>query len=153
MSNATDPTKGPRLTPRGHAHAEAFCLMWYQCRNRLCGHRERIWNSRDGVTPFGMGCPSCGGSELLHAYFASDVYAPEHKLHHGQRFWRDGTPDEAAAIMRKRIEASMGTDWECTPEKAAMLIASARNPNDEHSEFRRGWPMIEVYLGAKDGAA
>jgi len=31
-----------------HRHAEAFKLMIYACS---CGHRETIWNSRDGVTP------------------------------------------------------------------------------------------------------
>lgn len=136
----------PRLTARGHMHAEAFCLMWYECRNRACGHRERIWNSRDGVTPFGMQCPSCGGNELLHAYFGSDLYAPEHVLRRGQRFWRDGTPDEAAAIMERRIDA-MRNQYPCTPEKAAELIQRARS--GESHEFQRGWPMIEAYAGAK----
>jgi len=46
-----------RLTPLGHRHVEAFCLMHYACD---CGHHEVIWNSRDGVTPFTAPCPSCG---------------------------------------------------------------------------------------------
>lgn len=64
----------PRRTPNGHNHAEAFCLMWYQCKD--CGAKERIWNSRDGVTPFGMRCPSCGRADYYHTYFGSDLYAP-----------------------------------------------------------------------------
>jgi hypothetical protein len=143
----------PRLTPRGHHHAEAFCLMWYVCKNQRCGHRERIWNSRDGVTPFGMGCPSCGGNELYHAFFGSDEYAPNHKLHRGQRFWRDGTPDEAATFMQRRIESARGTEWECSAEKATELVRLARS--GESHEFQQGWPMIAVYsvLGEADGAA
>lgn len=131
-----------KLTERGHVHGEAFCLMWYACKN--CGHRERIWNSRDGVTPFGMGCPSCGGWDMLHVNFGLDQYAPEHKLHYGQRFWRDGTPDEAEAIMRERIE-SFRDEYPTTPEKEAELIARARNPDAEDSDFRRGWPMLDVH--------
>lgn len=62
-----------------YEHAEAFCLMWYGCK---CGHRERIWNSRDGVTPFGMGCPSCGGS-MSHVDWQKDILAPQHQLNRG----------------------------------------------------------------------
>lgn len=125
-----------------YTHAEAFCLMWYECRDTGCGHRERIWNSRDGVTPFGMQCPSCGGTELYHAYFGSDEYAPSHMLHLRQRFWRDGTPYEAAAIMQRRIAASRGTEWECSQEKAAELIRIARTGEDH--EFQQGWPMLDT---------
>lgn len=48
--------------PEEYRHAEAFCLMTYLCKG--CGHREVIWNSRDGVTPFAATCPSCGGATL-----------------------------------------------------------------------------------------
>lgn len=81
---------------------EAFCLMWYACK---CGHQERIWNSRDGVTPFSLPCPSCDAPTLSHDRWTEDRYAPDHKLHLGQRFWRDGTPDEAEAIMHRRLDA------------------------------------------------
>lgn len=121
-------------------HKEAFCLMWYACK---CGHRERIWNSRDGVTPFGCQCPSCSGI-MDHVDWRDDTVAPQHKLKAGQRFWRDGTPDEAEAIMRRRIEKAKGTQWEADPETVAKLIKSARDESDE-SEFRKGWPMLDVH--------
>ena len=38
-------------------HEEAHALMIYQCQS--CGFPEVIWNSRDGVTPFSVGCPKC----------------------------------------------------------------------------------------------
>jgi len=123
----------------GHQHCEAFMLMWYACEK--CGHRELIWNSRDGVTPFGCRCPSCGDI-MRHEHFQRDVYAPEHKLHHGQRFWRDGTPDEAEAIMRTRLER-MKEAYPTTPEYAAELIAQARS-GDIH-EFQAGWPILSVH--------
>jgi hypothetical protein len=124
----------------GHKHGEAFMLMAYAC---VCGHRETIWNSRDGVTPFGTGCPSCGKPELRHVEWQRDVYAPDHKLHRGQRFWRDGTPDEAEAIMRRRIEM-LKDKFPIEPERAARLIQSARD-GSEDSGFRRGWPMIDIH--------
>lgn len=110
--------------------------MTYAC---VCGHRETIWNSRDGVTPFGMECQSCGGMYLRHIDWKSDVYAPDHQLHKDQRFWRDGTPDEAEAIMRRRIEAYRD-EHPCTPEKEADLIRIAR---EGEGEFRQGWPMLD----------
>lgn len=123
-----------------HQHAEAFNLMTYACK---CGHREVIWNSRDGVTPFGLNCPSCGSATLRHVDWQCDVYAPYHKLHRGQRFWRDGTPDEAEAIMKRRIEL-MRSSHPCSPGMAARLIREAREGSDM-SEFRKGWPTIDSH--------
>lgn len=121
-----------------HKFAEAFMLMTYACP---CGHREVIWNSRNGVTPFGMGCPSCGKTTLQHINWGGDVYAPDHKLHQHQRYWRDGTPDEAEKIMRRRLKSAEGTQWEASAEVAAELIKGARDGNDE---FQPGWPMIDT---------
>lgn len=120
-------------------HNEAFALMWYACK---CGHRERIWNSRDGVTPFGSGCPSCGDT-LSHVDWNLDTAAPNHKLHRGQRFWRDGTNDEAAAIMERRIARAKGTEWEAPPDVAEKLIHEAREGTSD--EFRSGWPMLDEH--------
>lgn len=121
-----------------HTFGEAFKLMTYAC---ACGHQEVVWNSRNGVTPFGMTCPSCGQASLQHINWRGDVHAPEHKLHRGQRFWRDGTPDEAETIMRRRLEKSKET-YPCPPEVAERLIAEARDGTSD--EFRRGWPMIDI---------
>lgn len=123
-------------------HREAFALMWYACKS--CGHRERVWNSRDGVTPFGFQCPSCDQT-LLHVDWQKDQYAPDHKLLRGQRFWRDGTPDEAESIMRKRIELYR-KDFPQSPEEEAELILSARNGSAE-GEFRTGWPRLDISGG------
>lgn len=124
---------------RKHVHGEAFMLMNYACE--ACGHREIIWNSRDGVTPFGCGCSSCGKS-MRHVDWQNDTYAPDHVLHNRQRFWRDGTPDEAEAIMRKRIEA-MRKSYPCSPAKEAELVKMARSEGDE-GEFQKGWPMLSA---------
>ena len=81
----------------------------------------------------------------MHEHFDRDEYAPDHKLHRGQRFWRDGTPDEAASIMERRI-ASMQKKYPCSKEDAARLIEDARRgaSSDGPNEFRAGWPMSDV---------
>lgn len=79
---------------------------------------------------------------MLHADWQNDVYAPDHKLRNGQKFWRDGTPDEAEAIMRRRIEKAKGSRWAANPEMAAELIRAARE--DGEGEFQKGWPMLSA---------
>lgn len=109
------PANRPR-TPRGHFHAEAFCLMWYHCDD--CQHLERFWNSRDGVTPFGTQCPSCGNDTLRHAYFGSDKYAPDHKPPAGQKVWIDMTRERARYFVRLRIDALKAHGLDVTSNEA-----------------------------------
>lgn len=88
--------------PRKHKHAEAFSLMWYSCK---CGHRERIWNARDGVTPFSLDCPSCNGwASLSHKEMRLDEYKPFHQPKLGQRFWVTLTPERAAELTQERMD-------------------------------------------------
>lgn len=108
-------------TEHGHVHVEAFCLMWYACRR--CPHRERIWNSRDGVTPFGMGCPSCGGTELFHIDFFRDQYAPNHKPADGQRVWIDMTRERATEIADARISMT-GRNRPLSEDEREQVIES-----------------------------
>lgn len=122
-------------------HKEAFCLMWYACD---CGHRERIWNSRDGVTPFACGCPSCGGT-MTHISFHRDEPRLNHKLNPGQKFFRDGTPDEAEKFILYRAEALKNT-YPIREDHLNQLISMAREGHPD-SEFRKGWPLLDVYMG------
>lgn len=133
----------PQRTKHGHVHGEAFCLMWYVCRG--CGHRERIWNSRDGVTPFGSSCPSCGDTDFLHSDWKSDEYAPNHQLWYMQKFWRDGTPDEAEDITRRMIARIKESEPGYIVDER-QLIESARNPpaDDPYSQWKAGWPMLAI---------
>lgn len=107
-------------TPRGHLHAEAFCLMWYRCER--CQHLERFWNSRDGVTPFGTQCPSCGQPTLQHAFFGSDKYAPDHKPPVGQKVWIDMTRERAEHFIRKRIKAYKLQGHDALPSEADINL-------------------------------
>jgi len=125
------------LTSRGHRHMEAFCFMTYACEK--CFHRERIWNSRDGVTPFGTTCPECGAYSMTHAEWQNDYYAPDAKLEPGALFWRDGTPAEAEQIIRKRIERAKGTPYEVKVEAAGEFISKLLKDGD----FQAGWPKLD----------
>jgi hypothetical protein len=93
-------TEARPRSPLGYVHSEAFCLMWYACE---CGHRERIWNSRDGVTPFGFQCPSCKEPKLKHVDWKFDQHAPDHVPAVGQRIWIDLTRDRALEIARRTV--------------------------------------------------
>lgn len=99
------------MTPETkHRHREAFCLMWYACEQ--CGARERIWNSRDGVTPFGMGCPHCGADGLRgmkHVDWNLDEYAPNHTPPPGQRIWVSMTYEQAEAYTDRRLDAILAS--------------------------------------------
>jgi hypothetical protein len=124
-------------------HKEAFALMWYRCDG--CGHTERFWNSRDGVTPFGgIRCPSCGlqglHGGLSHLAFHLDEYAPDHKPYPGQRFWRDGTADEARAILERRFASFKERGQEVPLDVRMKMFAEIGLPS---SEFPPGWPMWE----------
>lgn len=100
----------------------AYNLMWYACE---CGHQERVWNSRDGVTPAGIMCSSCGGN-AYHVRLL-DEYAPNHNLHHGQKFFRDGTTEEAHKLVVKR----------------GGRVVGPFNPEDY--SFQPGWPCVDVF--------
>jgi hypothetical protein len=85
-----------------YKHKEAFCLMWYACKN--CTHKERYWNSRDGVTPFSTRCPSCGLPELYHVLWGEDMARPNHQPHHGQRIWVSATSEDVDKWAQSAID-------------------------------------------------
>jgi hypothetical protein len=80
---------------------------------------------------------------MAHVEWRRDECVPDHKLAKGQRFWRDGTPDEAEAIMRRRIEKSKGGRWEVPADYVDELIAAARNETE--GEFQKGWPTLDIH--------
>jgi hypothetical protein len=130
-----------RANSTRHAHVEAFCQMQYLCKS--CGHREQIWNSRDGVTPFGTACPMCKAPTLYHANFRGDIYDPTGELClQGQRFWRDGTVDEALSIMQRRFDQARGTPYEPSPDDVERMLSNIRAGTD--TSFRPGWPMLDT---------
>ena len=143
-----DNGNGSRPAGMTYHYQEAFALMWYACE---CGHRERAWNSRDGVTPMTMGCPSCGGSSE-HSDWNLDTRAPNHTPHQGQLVWGNGTPDEAIAIVMGRFR-----QLPPKPKAAKVMLENARQtalgnittgkPGFWH-EFQPGWPHAHRHVPA-----
>jgi hypothetical protein len=111
-------------------HKEAFCLMWYACQ---CGHRERYWNSRDGVTPFGDACPSCGETTLQHVNWNSDQCVPNHKPYRGQRVWVSMTRERAIEITERQVkryaESGHIVDKESIPAIADSIYHNGEAPD------------------------
>lgn len=118
-------------------HGEALKLMWYACE---CGHRERIWNSRDGVTPFMTSCPSCGKLSLTHVDWGLDEPTWGYTPHLQQRFWRDGTKEEAMQILARRFDKAREKGHP-VPEDVKRSIMDKVGEWD--SEFREGWPKLD----------
>lgn len=88
-------------------HKEAFCIMTYRCK--CCGFEERIWNSRDGVTPFCIACPSCGKPEHYHEDWHNDRYAPLHMvfMEKGQRMFVNMTKERAREYAAKNVDRAI----------------------------------------------
>lgn len=136
-------------TKQNYKHGEAFCLMWYACEDiprtnyKACGHRERVWNSRDGVTPFGMSCPSCGRSSMRHVDWEKDEQLPNYKPFIWQRFFRDGTVEDALRIIdnRRRQAKIRGTPMLDVVYRS--MVAEAKAQIDE---WQPGWPYVDVEL-------
>lgn len=83
-----------------YKHVEAYCLMQYECEE--CKHKEVLWNSRDGVTPFTIVCIKCGET-AVHLEWGKDKRAPNYIPYVGQRIFIDMTLDRAKEIAKMRI--------------------------------------------------
>lgn len=88
---------------------EAYHLMQYKCDT--CGVRSLIWNSRDAVTPFSVGCP-CGG-ERNHINWQSDVrMLPEYVPPPGYcDVFVDFSPERAKELAIKRVDSFDKTEF------------------------------------------
>lgn len=85
----------------GHQHAEAFCHMQYGDDS---GQILRyIWNSRDGVTPFGCTDPATG-AELKHINWFLDRYDPDHIPAVGDLVWVDLNPERALQLAERQVD-------------------------------------------------
>jgi len=91
------------IKPKGkYVQKEAFCLMKYRCEK--CQKEELIWNSRNGVTPFAIGCTSCKGT-MQHIDWADDKYVPNHFPKHGDRVFITMPEEILHLLMKVRVEA------------------------------------------------
>ena len=119
-----------------YKHVEAFCLMNYECE--ACGHRQVIWNSRDGVTPFTTSCEKCGKA-ATHVRFNEDKRVPNHVLQPGDLYFDDLKLKEYIPLAIKRLDQFDGTEYEVPQEekyKKAVDMAS--------EEWHKGMPTLKV---------
>lgn len=84
-----------------HQHVEAFCLMTYASNDGSV--RERLWNSRDGVTPFIIVARD-GTTELTHVDWHLDEYRPDYRPRKGERVFVSITPEMARDLAVKKVE-------------------------------------------------
>lgn len=116
-------------------HAEAFCLMNYKCKS--CENEEKLWNSRDGVTPFIIDCKNCKG-EAYHINFHLDKRLPDYKPIPGQRIFVDMTEEKKKDIAEKRFMQAQGTPFEIPLEEKDEFI------KEYVADFHEGTPDIEI---------
>lgn len=111
--------------------------MPYDCR--ACGMREWIWNSRDGVTPFIVGCQACRG-EAQHTDWRLDQYLPNYVPKPHERVFVNFTPEAALEVATRMVARSDGTPYELAGAVREWVIA------DEAARWvRDGEPdLIEV---------
>ena len=83
-----------------YKHGEAYCHMQYRCSN---GHLMIIWNSRDGVTPFGMKCRECD-ADALHINWQQDQCDPLYQPRAGELIWVTMTMEDARVLASEMVE-------------------------------------------------
>lgn len=126
-----------------HKHDEAFLLIWYACP---CAHQERVWNSRDGIIPQAIICSSCGGMAMVPRA-APMEYAPKHQLHHGQKFFRDGTTDEAFKLTKQWADKCIKEGSQIPGEEGKKYTEKDRPALERElmKKFTPGWPCVDVW--------
>lgn len=118
-----------------HNHREAFCLMKYKDTD---GNVEYIWNSRDGVTPFGV--VSFHGKGAMHVEWNHDEYLPDYDPPIGSRIFVDMTREQLREILKARVER----DWE-HPESSLQASFVTKEDAIEGlttSGWREGAPIV-----------
>jgi hypothetical protein len=89
-------------TIKKYNHVEAFCLMFYRCEK--CGQLEVLWNSRDGVTPFIIGCSECDGN-MVHINMKFDHAVEDHIVEKGERVFIDMPESLKETFARRSLKA------------------------------------------------
>lgn len=112
-----------------HKHAEAFMLMTYASDDGRI--REVLWNSRDGVTPFIIGSKD-QKTDLVHKDWHNDVYAPDHKLEPGQRYFVDATEN----LVKKELLAYIDKWWSDWTFPMHKMFASKE---EAYTKLLEGW--------------
>ena len=105
-----------------HIHKEAFCLMTYAADDG--SETETLWNSRDGVTPFGIS--SVSGKSMHHVDWQEDKYCPDFVPPPGMRIFVDATLELVTPELNKYVETIFseyeGGCWKTRQEAFDALL-------------------------------
>lgn len=104
-------------------HREAFALMQYESAETPSPSVRRVvWNSRDGVTPFGFTDPTTGIG-LTHVRWNEDRYAPDHTPDADQLVFVTEHPslDEFRTRARSMVERAPQYAPPPGPERDALI--------------------------------
>lgn len=100
---------------QAHQQPERYCVMQYLCD--ACGHLEPIWNSRNAVTPFIVGCrvEGCDG-HMNHVNWQHDRAAMT-LPHFVGRVFVSITHEDAARLAEEKWDRLESTgDWLMPPQ-------------------------------------
>ena len=120
-----------------YRHAEAFCLMTYMCDK--CSYGEHVWNSRDGVTPFGFACARCPGT-MFHVNPEDDLCKPDYIPEKGEHVWITLPPELRPVIARIRVRGCDGTEFETQGEEHERMVRDVAASFHEGEPFLIRWP-------------
>lgn len=126
------------LSLQSSNHREAFCMMTYQCES--CKKTVAIWNSRDGVTPFGVNCvfDECKGS-MKHIRWIDDVFFPEYEPKSGDYVFMDMPAEYMKILTVQRVE----TCWDTGKYAMKDFFKTKEDATKElMKEFKFGQPML-----------
>ena len=105
-----------------HIHKEAFCLMTYAADDG--SETETLWNSREGVTPFGIS--SVSGKSMHHVAWQEDKYCPDFVPPPGMRIFVDATLELVTPELNKYVETIFseyeGGCWKTRQEAFDALL-------------------------------
>jgi hypothetical protein len=101
-----------------HEHKEAYCLMKYQTMDKL--ETEYIWNSRDGVTPFGVKSRNTK-KDLFHVDWEKDQYLPNYIPPMGSRVFVDLTVEIARRMATQMVEEHWKELQKSYPDKESAI--------------------------------
>lgn len=119
-----------------HSHAEAFCLMTYKCEK--CGKTEEVWNSRDGVTPFTIGCEFCDGL-ASHVNWHDDISIRDYIPSEGKRIFIDFPESLKRTLALRLIQAFENTPYRVPDEEREDTIKSLMESFNEGEPFLITW--------------
>jgi hypothetical protein len=132
-----------------YQHGEAFMLMTYLCED--CGTKEKLWNTRDGVTPFCIDCRKCNG-DMNHTDWNSDVRDAQfrHQFEVGMFLTMRVFVDAAdfPRMMRRKATEYVNRQWE------AVEWPMKNNLTNEHGAAMTKGQAIEFFVKdwSKDGS-